>query len=76
MKKMKTFNIVSNSITTILTGVLVIILACTIIALPLYFLWNWLMPTIFNLPLISIGQAFGLMLLSGLLFKSFGDVKN
>lgn len=26
-------------------------------------LWNWLMPSLFGLPLISFWQAFGLMLL-------------
>ncbi len=30
-------------------------------------LWNWLMPTIFNLPFINLGQAIGLVVLSKLL---------
>lgn len=34
-------------------------------------LWNWLMPVIFNLPIISFWQAWGLVLLSHILFKSF-----
>lgn len=38
-------------------------------ALPTWILWNWLMPAIFKLPEISIFQAFGLLLLSGFLFK-------
>ena len=36
--------------------------------LPVMWLWNWLMPIIFNLPKINIGQAWGLSLLSSLLF--------
>lgn len=34
-------------------------------------LWNWLMPAIFGLPLLSFGQAFGLLVLSRLLFGGF-----
>lgn len=33
-------------------------------------LWNWLMPEIFGLGLISYWQAWGLVLLSHILFKS------
>ncbi len=33
-------------------------------------LWNWLMPDIFGLPTISYWQAWGLVLLSHILFKS------
>jgi hypothetical protein len=32
-------------------------------------LWNWLMPTIFNLPAIGFWQAVGLLILSHILFK-------
>ena len=35
----------------------------------LMLLWNWLMPDIFGLPLIGYWQAWGLILLSHLLFK-------
>ncbi|MDC7232806.1 MAG: hypothetical protein PQJ58_06215 [Spirochaetales bacterium] len=38
----------------------------------LMLLWNWLMPEIFGLPLISYWQAWGLILLSHLLFKGGG----
>ena len=33
-------------------------------------LWNWLMPAIFGLPVITFWQAVGLLVLSHLLFKS------
>ncbi len=36
------------------------------------YLWNWLMPEIFGLPTISYIQAWGLVLLSHILFKSGG----
>jgi len=34
-------------------------------------LWNWLMPEIFSLPVITFWQAWGLVFLSHILFKSF-----
>lgn len=34
-------------------------------------LWNWLIPAIFGLKVITFWQAFGLNLLSGLLLKSY-----
>ena len=34
-------------------------------------LWNWLMPALFRLPAISLGQTFGLLLLSRILFGGF-----
>jgi len=34
-------------------------------------LWNWLMPEIFGLPQISFWQAWGLLVLAHILFKSF-----
>ena len=36
------------------------------------YLWNWLMPVIFGLPTITYLQAWGLVLLSHILFKSGG----
>lgn len=35
-------------------------------------LWNELLPQLFHLPLITFWQAFGLVLLFGLLFRGFG----
>ena len=31
-------------------------------------LWNWLMPVLFRLPVISLGQTYGLLLLCRILF--------
>lgn len=47
-----------------------IILVAVIITVPLYFLWNWLMPTIFGLNKITLLQVLGLALLSSILFKT------
>jgi hypothetical protein len=45
----------------------------------LVWLWNWLMPAIFGLPVISFWQAWGLLVLSSILFKrhpSVGQARN
>ena len=34
-------------------------------------LWNWLMPALFRLPAITLGQTFGLLLLSRILLGGF-----
>lgn len=39
-------------------------------------LWNWLMPAIFGLGEISYWQAFGLVILTKLLFSGFGPHHN
>jgi hypothetical protein len=39
-------------------------------AVPLMFLWNWLMPSIFKLQTIGLLEAIGLSLMSSILFKS------
>ena len=41
-----------------------------LVSLPVMLLWDWLMPTLFNLPTITWLQAWGLMILCALLFKS------
>ena len=46
-----------------------IILVSLVCALPVMWLWDWLMPTIFGLKEITLFQAWGLMDLCGLLFK-------
>jgi hypothetical protein len=47
-----------------------------LIMFPLMWLWNWLMPTLFHLPTITIWQAWGLSVLSSLLFKSSVTTKS
>ena len=57
----------------VLLGVISVI--ALLLTLPVYWLWNWLMPVIFELPKITMLQALGLLLLSGFLFKSYGGFK-
>lgn len=44
-------------------------LLLTLFAAVTMWLWNWLMPAIFNLPVITIWQAAGLVILSRILFR-------
>jgi hypothetical protein len=48
----------------------VAIVIATLMSIPVYYLWNWLMPELFNLKTITFFQAWGLMALSSCLFKS------
>jgi hypothetical protein len=48
----------------------VLMLVIILLGGPLMLLWNWLMPTIFELPEITFWQACGLQLLATILFKS------
>ena len=50
--------------------IVVLCLAVLFSALVSMLLWNWLMPEIFNFPVINYLQALGLMILSRLLIHS------
>jgi hypothetical protein len=56
----------------ILTGAIIILLIIGIAILfsvPTWLLWNWLIPDIFGLRKITLLEAFGLILLSNILFR-------
>lgn len=59
--------------TMLLGGVVLVLFTMLGIAvlftLPVWWLWNWLMPTIFGLKPITLVQAWGLNFLSALLIK-------
>ena len=61
----------------ILVGMAVVIIVLffggLVLAFPIKYLCNWLVPTILGLPPIGYWQAFGLFYLCGLLFK---DIKS
>jgi hypothetical protein len=46
------------------------VLLSLVLSLPVMWLWDWLMPTIFNLKEITLFQAWGLNFLCSLLFKN------
>jgi hypothetical protein len=63
-----------NVIGLIVGGILVLFVVAALMSLPVMLLWDWLMPTIFGLPEITWFQAWGLLFLCGLLFKSHTTV--
>lgn len=52
----------------ILIIIFVFLIACVLTTLPTYFLWNWLMPTLFSIKTITLWQALGLNMLTSILF--------
>lgn len=56
--------------------VLVLMLAAVILTLPTYYLWNWLMPMLFGLRELTLGQALGVTLLANILFKGGGGTQS
>jgi len=48
---------------------LAIVAAAAALPLLVMWLWNWLMPLLFGLPVITYWQAGGLLLLTNLLFN-------
>jgi len=52
-----------------------VIVLCLVMSLPAYLLWNWLITDIFNLREITLFEAFGLIILSSIVFKPFNNNK-
>lgn len=49
--------------------------SCLIDAIPIYFLWNWLAPVIFEVPEITFWQAWGVSFLASVLLRGFAVFK-
>jgi positive regulator of sigma E activity len=52
-------------------GVIIAAFMALLFGFVVMWLWNWLMPDIFGLKTITFWQAWGLVVLSHILFKSF-----
>jgi len=46
--------------------------ACFLFGLVIMWLWNWLMPMIFNLPVLNYWQSVGILALASILFGRLG----
>lgn len=57
-------------VTVFVTVVGTILLFGLLFAIPTMLLWDWLMPELFGLGEITLFQAWGMNMLSGILFKS------
>ena len=55
----------------ILLMILIIPVVIVVFVFVVMYLWNWLIPTLFNGPVVTFWQAFGLILLSKILFGGF-----
>ena len=68
MNKIKLYwDIISPSLTIMLIGTIMFFVIGIALSIPLCLIWNWLMPSIFDLPTINVIQAFGLSVLVTLL---------
>ncbi|WP_075601860.1 hypothetical protein [Saccharicrinis aurantiacus] len=52
--------------------IILMLLGVGLVTLAVLLLWNWLMPAIFGLTIITYWQALGLLALSKILFSGFG----
>ena len=67
---------ITNAIGLILGFIGLIIIIGMILALPTMWLWDWIMPKYFGLREITWLDAWGVNILSGILFKSTNSSKN
>lgn len=61
---------INDTVKLILTGILLFVIVILIITYPTMLLWNWLMPKIFGLTVLTFWETLGVLFLSGTLFKS------
>jgi hypothetical protein len=60
----------------IFVAILMIAGFALLMAFPTMWLWNWLMPAIFGLKVITFWQALGINFLCGILFKGSSSTTN
>ena len=63
-----------NLVSVMVVYVVMLFVAAALMSLPVMLLWDWLMPGIFGLRTITWCEAWGLLFLCGLLFKSHNTV--
>ena len=54
----------------------VVVAVVLLLTLPTMWLWNYVMPTVFGLPEISVWQALALLILSQIFFKNSSSNNN
>lgn len=63
-----------NLVSVMVFTVAMLFFMAALMSLPVMLLWDWLMPGIFGLRTITWFEAWGLLFLCGLLFKSHNTV--
>jgi hypothetical protein len=64
-----------NNLEAVAAFIGLIAIFIVLLGYPVMLLWNWLMPELFNLPVITFWQAIGLHFLSSTLIKSTTTIK-
>jgi hypothetical protein len=59
----------------VLTVIGLLMLVVMLLGLPLQLLWNWLMPSLFNLRYITFWEAIGLNIMATILFRPNINIK-
>jgi len=67
---MRALKLLMKAIEALLIATLYILFWALIIGLPVMWVWNWIMPYLFQLQHINFWQSWGVLFLSGVLFKS------
>ena len=68
-KKMK------NNFEAVMYVIGLVILLVMLLGMPLQLLWNWLMPSIFDLKYITFWEAIGLNVMATILFRPTINIK-
>ena len=68
-------NLISR-VLIIISALVMYTFVSVVLSIPVLLLWNWLMPTIFGITKITLGQAWGISLLCGLLFGQNSNEKS
>ena len=66
---MNKFRFVPNIFGGLFLTALLILVGAVLYALPVWLIWNYLMPRLFGLPILTILDAFLLNVLTGILFR-------
>ena len=66
---MSNIKFIPNALGAILVTAFFIFAGAVLYALPVWLIWNYLMPRLFSLPALSLLDAFLLNMLAGILFK-------
>lgn len=63
-------NNMKDLIVAFILATFMLLFISVLITFPFMLLWNWLMPIIFGLTKITFWQSLGLLILSGMLFRT------
>jgi hypothetical protein len=69
-------NTLGKGILAVAGTALFVSFAASLWALPTMWLWNWLMPFLFGVPVITFWQALGISFLCGILFGRSNSYKS